>query len=92
MGNFIFCAVRNIFPDVGNIIWSRSITEAYSEPYQVSKMKLLLKIVNGTKKTFTMFAKFSILDARKSSGYASASPVFVLKKDYCLMLLNLILK
>ena len=37
------------------------ISEAYSEPYQISKMEFFAKIFNGLK-LLTVFAKISILD------------------------------
>ena len=40
---------------------NKYISEAYSEPYQTSKMELFLKKVSGLKHV-TIFSKSSILD------------------------------
>ena len=46
-------------------------TEAYSEPFQISKMEHFAKLVNGSK-LITIFAKRSLLDLSLGSEYASA--------------------
>ena len=48
-----------------------SITEAYSEHCQTSRMERFMKIVNG-QKPLTIFAKCSILNVWQGSEYASA--------------------
>ena len=45
-------------------------SEAYSEPYQTSKMERLAKIVKDFQ-VLTIFSKFSILDICQGSEYAS---------------------
>ena len=47
-----------------------STSEAYSEPYQTSKMKCFAKIINSSK-LLTTVAKRSIFDVWKISEYAS---------------------
>ena len=46
-----------------------SNSEAYSEPYQLSKMERFAKIINGFQ-PLTIFAKQSILDVWQDSEYA----------------------
>ena len=45
-------------------------SEANSEPWQTSKMELLVKIAKN-KNSFTIFVKISILDVWQDSEYAS---------------------
>ena len=50
------------------LFWKRS--ETYSEPYQTSKLRRFVKIVNCQKKS-TIFAKYSILHVWQGSEYVS---------------------
>ena len=61
-----YCMVRFFKKSVKKI----SHTEAYSEPYQISKMERFGEIVNGFL-PLTIFAKRTILDIWQSSQYAS---------------------
>ena len=45
------------------------MTESYSQPSQISKTELFVKIVNGRKSAST-FKNSSILDVEQGSGYA----------------------
>ena len=45
------------------------ITEAYSEPCQISKMELFTKVVNSFH-PLTIFAKRCVLDVRQGGEYA----------------------
>ena len=68
MKNFIFCAV---VIEIGRVRWN--ISEVYSEPCQISKMELFLKVVIGLKQSFFyfLFCKNSILNDWQGTKYAS---------------------
>ena len=58
------------FLEVITWAWGFPVGEAYSEPYQTSKMELLLKIGYGFQ-PLTIFAKSFILDVLADPKYAS---------------------
>ena len=56
------------------------VSEAHSEPYQISKTTLFAEIVNGWK-PFTIFVKSSILDIWLVHEYTFVCSVFFYRKS-----------